>query len=510
MDSQAIRDHLRGCGCRLETHPDRVLSISSAVVRADCDGIPIVAVGNDRSFGVQLTGLLDALHFHRARYQGEGPLRYVVGRRRDKAELDELLAALAGLVEDLRAPVDVTIEVDFTPASLTGASFDGVGTCWLEQMRARDAHLAALPDGARELERRVGDPSFRWHLSLNSNQLSGRIDGLQVCTLSFDGTHGELAIGGEGGSDKRLVRKRFRAAANGRDRVTFDSNALAEAQEILIALVDDRRFGPLKAAEPEHLLEAQVLRGALSVVSPDDRTLVPASTMGQFPAAYGDAGKARFIDAVFHADDTPWVIELKDLRAGRGAYLRHGIAQAVLYRRFVRNARAMYPYFSDLDPPLDPRLTRAAVAFPAFGSSPAGAKRLQELRELAALFDVAVIELDTTLGAAPPELPEPVASADAPVDGTPDYRVVVRFATQPDDPRAMADEIRLTLGTHELAIVEDEDIEITLRVFASGTFDAARVALDRVQSAVGESRFVAPELLSIDVEGIYPIAEDED
>ena len=45
---------------------------------------------------------------------------------------------------------------------------------------------------------------------------------------------------------------------------------------------------------------------------------------------------------------------------------------------------------------------------------------------------------------------------------------------------------------------------------ASGTFDAARVALDRVQSAIGESRFVAPELLSVDVEGIYALAEDED
>ena len=71
---------------RLETHPDRVLSISSAVVRADCDGIPVVAVGNDQSFGAQLNGLLDALHFHRVRYRGEGPLRYVVGRRREKGE----------------------------------------------------------------------------------------------------------------------------------------------------------------------------------------------------------------------------------------------------------------------------------------------------------------------------------------------------------------------------------------------------------------------------------------
>ncbi|MGZ6588061.1 MAG: hypothetical protein ACXVHX_27655 [Solirubrobacteraceae bacterium] len=487
-----------------------MLSISSAVVRADCDGIPIVAVGNDRSFSAQLTGLLDALHFHRARYRGEGPLRYVVGRRRDKAKMDELLAALAGLVEDFRAPIDVTIEVDFTPASLTGASFDTVGKSWLEQMRARDARLAALPDGARKLEWRVRDPSFRWHLSLNSTELSGRIDGLQVCTLNLDGSHGQLAIGGEGGSDERLVRKCFRVAANGRDRVEFDLGDLAQAVGILIALVEDRRSGALQAAEPEHLLEAQILRCALSVPSPDGRKLAPASTMGQFPAAYSDAGNARFIDAVLYADDTPWVIELKDLRAGRGSYLRHGIAQAGLYRRFLRNASGMHPYFSDLDPPLDPRVTRAAVAFPAFGSTPADAKRLQELRELAALFDVAVTELDTTMPAASEELLEPVAPADAAVGGPPDYRVVVRFATRPDDPRAMAEEIRLTLGPHALAIVDADDIEITLRVCARGTFDAARVALDRVRSAIGGGRIVAPELLSVDVEGIHARDDDED
>ena len=176
----------------------------------------------------------------------------------------------------------------------------------------------------------------------------------------------------KGAPTSTRVRKCFRAAANGRDLVTFDSNDLLEAVGILKLLVADRRSGALSAAEPEHLLEARILRGALPVSSPDGQNLAPASRMGQFPAAYSEAGKARFIDAVLYADDTPWVIELKDLQAGRGSYLRHGIAQAVLYRRFLRRASAMYPYFSDLTPPLEPRLTRSAVAFPAFGSSPGG------------------------------------------------------------------------------------------------------------------------------------------
>ena len=508
MDSQAIRDYLHDC--TLETHSDRALSISSAVVRAECAGVPVVAVGNDQPLGVQITGLLDALHFHRERYGGNGPLRYVVGRRSNQQEMDELLAALSGLVEDLRGTLDLTIEVDFTPVSLKAASLQALGERWLEQMRIRDGRLEALPDTAGELLRLVDDPSFRWHLPLNASEFSGRIDGLQVCTLSLDGLRGRLAIGSDGGRDNRLVRERFRAAAGRRDQVPINPDDLLEAARILIALVEDRRSGPLQAAEPEHLLEARILRGALPVPHPDGGTLVPVSTMGQFPAAYSERGNARFIDAVLRAEGTPWVIELKDLPAGRGRYLRHGIAQAVLYRRFLRDARGIHPYFSDLVPPVEPRLTRSAVAFPAFGSSRSGAKRLAELRGLAALFDVDVIELETTIDDTPRDLPEPLLPADPSEGDTPDYRVVVRFATQPDNPKAMADEIRLTLEAHELAIVEDEDIEITLRVWATGTFEAARVALDRVQSAIGESQFVAPELLSIDVEGIYSWAEDED
>lgn len=120
-----------------------------------------------------------------------------------------------------------------------------------------------------------------------------------------------------------------------------------------------------------------------------------------------------------------------------------------------------------------------------------------------------MIELDTSVDDTPRKLPQPAIPAEASPGELPDYWVVVRFATEPDDPHEMAQEIRLTLDAHELAIVEEGDIEITLRVFAAGTFDAARVALDRMQSAVGESRYLAPELLSVEVEGIFPWAEDE-
>ena len=87
--------------------------------------------------------------------------------------------------------------------------------------------------------------------------------------------------------------------------------------------------------------------------------------------------------------------------------------------------------------------------------------------------------------------------------------MLVRFATQPDNPTAIADDIRPLLQANDLAVVQDGYIELTLEVPADGVFAAARAAIDRVQSALGESRFVAPELLAVEVEGIFPWAEPE-
>ena len=81
-------------------------------------------------------------------------------------------------------------------------------------------------------------------------------------------------------------------------------------------------------------------------------------------------------------------------------------------------------------------------------------------------------------------------------------------ATEPDDPNEIVAAIRPLLGRHELAVVEHDDIEVTLDVHADGVFAAARIATDRVQSALGESSVVASELLTVEVEGIFPWASD--
>ena len=86
---------------------------------------------------------------------------------------------------------------------------------------------------------------------------------------------------------------------------------------------------------------------------------------------------------------------------------------------------------------------------------------------------------------------------------------MVRFATEPDDPNEMVAAIRPLLGRHELAVVEHDDIEVTLDVYADGVFAAGRTAMDRVQSALGESSVVAPELHTVEVEGIWASDDTE-
>jgi hypothetical protein len=479
------------------------------VLRADADGVPIVAVGGDRPADVQITGLFDALHFWLVRRGGRGPLRYVVGSRKDEAETRGVLDALAGLTDALADEVDLLVELDFEPVDLVAPDFAGVKPEWLQLLRAREDKLRDLPPLARRLATLVDDPSFRWSFTVRATTLSGRIDGLEVCTLSSDGRTGRLKIGAPGRNEQRLARERFRAASDGRDEVEFSEESVLEAAEVLLRLIEDRRSGPLAAVDPEHRLEGRILRGVVGVNVDDVGRLEPVLDIGQIPTLWRADGRARYLDVLMRQGSEPWAVELKVTNAGRGKYLRHAIAQAVLYRRFIGTAQELRPWFAEREPPLTPTSCRAAIAFPALTGTGADSRR-DELRRLAALFDVAVVELDVDVDDLPAGIPEPLDLGERDAEnGVPGYRVLVRFATQPDDPVAIADDIRPLLPTHDLAVVEDDDIELTLDIPADGVFAAARTALDRVQSALGESRFVAPELLAVEVEGIFAWAEEE-
>jgi hypothetical protein len=94
----------------------------------------------------------------------------------------------------------------------------------------------------------------------------------------------------------------------------------------------------------------------------------------QFPTLWGNVTRpARYLDALL-ADDLarPWAVELKDQDAGggHGAYLRHGIGQAVLYRHYIRSAAALDPWFALHG--LQRTQCQGALAFPTAAPSTAG------------------------------------------------------------------------------------------------------------------------------------------
>ena len=103
------------------------------------------------------------------------------------------------------------------------------------------------------------------------------------------------------------------------------------------------------------------------------------------------ATAVRYLDALLaDSNGTPWAIELKDqsVGGGHGSYLRDGIAQAVLYRHFIRSADDLEPWFSLHQ--LDRKSCRAAFAFPT--ASPGAVSAIAKLYDLAPRFDVELIQ----------------------------------------------------------------------------------------------------------------------
>jgi hypothetical protein len=163
----------------------------------------------------------------------------------------------------------------------------------------------------------------------------------------------------------------------------------------------------LHHGQQEHALEAHVLSGRLELSTTIGplRLAVPFrdGVLGaaQFPTLWGDVTRpARYLDALLaDFDSRPWAVELKDQGAGggHGAYLRHGIGQAVLYRHFIRSAGQLDPWFSHHR--LDRTTCQAALAFPT--ATAGAAPTIVRLRDLARRYDVEVIEFIRPGGAGP-------------------------------------------------------------------------------------------------------------
>jgi hypothetical protein len=153
-----------------------------------------------------------------------------------------------------------------------------------------------------------------------------------------------------------------------------------------------------KERHNEHALESRILRGHTQITTPDGTPLAllrgpdPVVNWGsQFPTKWGSEGSARYLDALLRDGSIPWAIEMKVAGGGGvGQYYRHAVAQAVLYRHFIRQADQLHWWF--VDQGLEPTACRAAVVVPRM-DGPSAIWR-DGLQSLCTSFDVELIEVD--------------------------------------------------------------------------------------------------------------------
>lgn len=85
----------------------------------------------------------------------------------------------------------------------------------------------------------------------------------------------------------------------------------------------------------------------------------------QFPTRWDShtTTAGRYLDALLRDGDVPWAVEMK-VEGGSGfGYYRKAVAQAVLYRHFIRSATPLKDWFASRHG-LDPAECRACVVVP--------------------------------------------------------------------------------------------------------------------------------------------------
>jgi hypothetical protein len=187
----------------------------------------------------------------------------------------------------------------------------------------------------------------------------------------------------------------------GRLEVTADDASVARAAEAITRFAD-AWAGEFEGSSKhnEHALESRILRGAVPISVPSGplellRAPGPERVNwgSQFPTRWGMTPRkntsGRYLDALLRQGSTPWAVEMKvEGPAGVTLYYRHAVAQAVLYREFIRQAARLAPWFDGYG--LDHTACRAAVVVPEIG-----AKQQRWSDRLHRVCEVFVVELVT-------------------------------------------------------------------------------------------------------------------
>ena len=392
---------------------DRALSLTSKLLRFRWNGAPTVGVGSDVGGKARINAVLDGVSWwlaHREASDDTLHLILCIQKEEDAAQptLKEHLGAIGTLISELESGPVVQVWLLAPAGEPTKITVDKPAFTTTTPQRwskmLMSAAVAPVAGMAADLVAAIHHPSFALYPKLTSQASA------EPWQMRVDG----LAIGSAGAAAATLKLASSNPSAAGEPRDTWRRVVGQEpipfwpsSMNHLITLIDkliaswtsaDNPAAVLSHGQPEHALEAHVLSGRLRLTTADT-LLHPAVPFrsgmlaaAQFPTLWGDVTRpARYLDALLCDDERqPWAVELKDQDAGggHGAYLRHGIGQAVLYRHFIRSADPLDPWF--VHHGLKRLQCRAALAFPT--AAVGATKTIARLRDLASRYSVDVIE----------------------------------------------------------------------------------------------------------------------
>ena len=309
----------------------------------------LAAVVESSSAKEQVAALLDLIDLHLSGQGTEVGIALLLHEPHPEA-----VAALEVLRDSVTIDVPVRLLQydgrDWTPLAASGFDHAAAHLHYSRWPGLLGADFA-VPAIVTHLVKEVGLPDLRAYPQLTAKgEWSIRVEGLQVGRASADGT-GWLDVGKLGKTGKTGPERTIWLQVSPAGQFPFETATVTEAAAKVREFA--ARLREMAGGEQnEHALESRILRGAITVpidgrpleLIRDDDGIVNWGS--QFPTKWGPGRQARYLDALLRdpVDPSPWAIEMK-VRLSEGQYYRHAVAQAVLYRDFIRKATALHPWF---------------------------------------------------------------------------------------------------------------------------------------------------------------------
>lgn len=387
----------------LQTATDRVMSIGRDVWRLRWRGQVATAIRGTADLSTSCGAVLDALAVLEAtrtddtttigRPVDPTAVHVLIDRPFPTRDPSETAQALRSLRDAVVSGTSVHLWyarpeggwVEDTEPAPTWPTGDQKITGWVSDLLI--PRLTQQPHAlARQIVEAVADPSLHLYptpirMPATPDLWALRIDGLQIGTVSP--TSATLTVGRPGTSGDGTQRQVF-TEVFGRPSVTVATTTsegeltVEDAADRIRTLL--RRFrGTDVTGAPvthrinkgvpvvdEHALEARLLKGLVTLDAHGDHEVITNDrdvTRGsQFPTLWGQGTRPRYLDALLCRGSTPVAVEIKVATGGQGRYYRRSLAQAVLYRHFIRNAPDLDPWFQTAG--LDRAAVEGAIALP--------------------------------------------------------------------------------------------------------------------------------------------------